>query len=203
MSANLDANGNGYFYFGDNAVSKILRLTVTNYTTISDPVVLPNASGSSFVMSFNRVGNTGDYIYTGYDAPIRLANENAVISYALSNTAVPLRGADARVIMFNGERYLIMTTAARTGSDAVVLYVYDITKGTTTAEALQFFNEKADKSPVFQYSLLGPVNIAPGTQTGYHITKDANGKDSKLTLYTASADAGFVIIDFPKKTLID
>ena len=203
MSANLDANGNGYFYFGDNAVSKILRLTVTNYTTISDPVVLPNASGSSFVMSFNRVGNTSDYIYTGYDAPIRLANENAVISYALSHTAVPLRGADARVIMFNGERYLIMTTAARTGSDAVVLYVYDITKGTTTAEALQFFNEKADKSPVFQYSLLGPVNIAPGTQTGYHITKDANGKDSKLTLYTASADAGFVIIDFPKKTLID
>lgn len=201
MSANLDANGNGYFYFGDNAVSKILRLTVTNYTTVSDPVVLPNASGSSFVMSFNRVGNAGDYIYTGYDAPIRLANESAVISYALSNTAVPLRGSDARVIFFNGERYLIMTTAARSGSDAVVLYVYDITKGGTTTEALQLFNDRADKSPIFQYSLLGPANSAPSTQTGWYITKNASGKDETLTLYTASADAGFVIIDFPKKTL--
>ncbi|RYZ47285.1 MAG: DUF4623 domain-containing protein, partial [Chitinophagaceae bacterium] len=87
--------------------------------------------------------------------------------------------------------------------DAVVLYVYDITKGDNTVDALKLFNEKADKSPVFQYSLLGPVNSAPGTQTGYSISKDAEGKDDKLTLYTASADAGFVVIDFPKKTLTD
>lgn len=203
MSVNLDENGNGFMFFGDNAVSKILRLTVTNYTTISDPTVLTNSPGSTFVMSFNRVGNTGDYIYTGYDAPIRVANESAVVSYSLSNTAVPIRGSDARVIHFNGERYLIMTTAARSGSDAVVLYVYDISKGDNTVDALKLFNEKADKSPVFQYSLLGPVNAAPSTQTGWHITKDAAGKDEKLTLYTASADAGFVLIDFPKKTLID
>ncbi|MBB1285290.1 DUF4623 domain-containing protein [Flavisolibacter sp. BT320] len=203
MSVNLDANGNGFMYFGDNAVSKIMRLTVTNYTTISDPTVLTNATGSSLAMSFNRVGNTSDYIYTGFDAPIRVANESAVISYSLSNTAVPIRGADARVITFNGERYLIMTTAARSGSDAVVLYVYDITKGDNTVDALKLFNERADKSPVYQYSLLGPVNTAPGTQTGWHITKDAEGKDDKLTLYTASADAGFVLIEFPKKTLTD
>ena len=203
MSANLDENGNGYFYFGDNAVSKILRLTVTNYTTISDPTVLANASGSSYVMSFNRVGNTSNYLYTGYDAPIRVANESAVVSYSLSNTAVPLRGSDARVAYFNGERYLIMTTAARTGSDAVVLFIYDITKGESITDALKIFNDKADKSPVYQYSLLGPVNTTPATQTGWHVTKDADGKDEMLTIYTASADAGFVIIDFPKKTLID
>ncbi|MFV0605416.1 MAG: DUF4623 domain-containing protein [Niabella sp.] len=203
MSANLDANGNGYFYFGDNAVSKILRLKVTNYTTVSDPTVLTNASGSTFVMSFNQVGNTGDYIYTGYDAPIRVANESAAISFALASTAVPLRGSDARVIHFNGERYLIMTTAARSGSDAVVLYVYDISRGATTTEALSIFNDKADKSAIYSYPLLGPTNSAPGTQTGWHVTKDANGKDDKLTLYTASADAGFVIIDFPKKVLED
>jgi hypothetical protein len=201
MSANLDENGNGYMYFGDNAVSKILRLTVTNYTTISDPTVLPNATGSSLSMSFNRVGKTGDYIYTGYDAPIRVANESAAISYSLGNTAVPTRGCDARVITFNGERYLIMTTAARSGSDPVVLYVYDITKGSTITEALKLFDERTDKSPVYQYSLLGPVNTAPGTQTGWYVTKDADGKDDKLTLYTASADAGFVLIDFPKKKL--
>jgi hypothetical protein len=203
MSASLDENGNGYMFFGDNAVSKILRLTVTNYTTISDPTVLTNSAGSTFCMSFNKVGNTGDYIYTGYDAPIRVANESAVVSYALGNNAVPLRGSDARVINFNGERYLMMTTAARSGSDAVVLYVYDITKGANITEALKIFNEKADKSAVYQYSLLGPVNTAPGTQTGWHVTKDDEGKDEKLTLYAASADAGFVIIDFLKKTLID
>ena len=203
MSVNLDQNGNGFMYFGDNAISKILRLTVTNYTTISSPTVLTNATGSSLSMSFNRVGNTSDYIYTGFDAPIRVANESAVVSYSLSNTAVPIRGSDARVINFNGERYLIMTTAARSGSDAVVLYVYDISKGDNTVDALKLFNDRADKSPVFQYSLLGPVNTAPGTQTGWHVTKDAEGKDNKLTLYAASADAGFVLIDFPKKTLID
>ncbi len=203
MSANLDEKGNGYFYFGDNAVSKILRLTVKNYTTVSDPTVLPNAAGSSFVMSFNRVGNTSDYLYTGYDAPIRVANESAVVSYSLSNTAVPLRGSDARVVYFNGERYLLMTTAARSGSDAVVLYLYDITKGDGIVDALKLFDNRADKSPVFQYSLLGPVNTTPATQTGWHVTKNAAGKDEMLTIYSASADAGFVIIDFPKKTLID
>lgn len=203
MSVNLDGEGNGFIYFGDNAVKSILRFTVTGYTTISDPVVLPNASGSSYCMSFNRVGNTGDYIYTGYDAPIRVANESAVISYALPNNAVPLRGSDARVINFNNERYLILTTAARSGSDPVVLNIYDITKGSSTTEALQLFEQRADKSPVFQYSLLGPANASPSTQTGWHVTKDADGKDKTLTIYTASADAGFVIVDFPVKTLDD
>ena len=203
MSANLDENGNGYFYFGDNAVSTILRLKVSNYTTITDPTVLPNSPLSTFVMSFNRVGNTGDYIYTGYEAPIRVANESAVVSYTLGSTAVPVRGSDARVVFFNGERYLLMTTAARSGSDAVVLYLYDITKGENIVDALKIFNDKADKSPVFQYSLLGPANGAPSTQTSYHVKKGADGKDEMLTIYTASADAGFVVIDFPKKTLKD
>ena len=203
MSVNLDENGNGYIFMGDNAVSKLIRLKVTNYTTITEPTVLTNASGSTFVMSFNQVGNTPDYIYTGYEAPIRVANESATISYALSNTAVPMKGSDARVITFNQERYLIMTSAARTGSDAVVLYVYDITKGDNVVDALKLFDAKSDKSPVFQYSLLGPVNAAPSTQTGWYVTKDAEGKDDKLTLYTASADAGFVLIDFPKKKLED
>ncbi|HTG57696.1 MAG TPA: DUF4623 domain-containing protein, partial [Niabella sp.] len=123
MSVNLDANGNGFIYFGDNAVSKILRLKVTGYTTVTEPTVLPNSSGATFVMSFNRVGNTGDYIFTGYEAPIRVASESAGISYTLGSTSVPLRGSDARVIEFNGERYLLLTTAARSGSDPCVLYM--------------------------------------------------------------------------------
>lgn len=203
MSVSLDENGNGFMFFGDNAVKQILRLTVTNYTTISNPTVLPNAPLSTGFMSYNRVGTTGDFIYTGYEAPIRVANESGGITYSLSNTAVPVRGSDARVFNFNGERYLMMTTAARSGSDPVVFYVYDITKGNSTTEALQLFDQRENKDPVFQYSLQGAVNPAPSTQTSWYVTKDADGKDKTLTLYTASTDAGFVFFDFPVKTLDD
>ncbi|MBO9593250.1 MAG: DUF4623 domain-containing protein [Niabella sp.] len=203
MSANLDSDGNGYFFFGDNAATRVVRVKVTGYTQISEPAAFVSATGSSYVMSFNRVVNTSDYIYTGYDAPIRLANESAVVSYALSNDAVPLRGSDAHVINFNGERYLIMTTAARTGTEPVVLYVYDISKGGTTREALELFNARPDKAPVYQYSLLGPVTANCFLQTRWSITKDSEGKDAKLTLYAAHTDAGFVVIDFPKKALDD
>lgn len=203
MSLNLDENGNGYMYFGDNAVSTILRLTVRNYTEISDPKVFDNAFASTFVMTFNQVGQTEDYLYTGYEAPIRVADASANVKYELGATSVPVRGCDARVAYFNGERYMIMTTAARSGEDAVVFYIYDITKGGDIIEALRIFEEREDKSPIFRYSLQGPVNIAPGTQAGWSVTKDEEGKDETLTVFAASADAGFVVIDFPVKTLDD
>lgn len=208
MSVNLDENGNGFMYFGDNNggavnIRDILRIRVTNYTTLSDPTSLSPHAGVTAWMTMTKVPNTGDYILTGYSAPIRLVNESAALSFALSNTAVPLNGADARVFTFNQERYLIMTGAARAASDAVVLYVYDITQGSNTKEALEMFNERADKSWVFEFPLLGPSNGAPGTQSGFYISKDADGNDDKLTLFAASADAGFVLVDFPKKTLDD
>lgn len=205
MSSNIDANGNGYMFFGDNAATKIVRLKVTNFTTISDPMAFPAFTGASYVMSANRVGNTSDYIFTGYDSPIRLGNESASISYSLSDNAVPKNGSDAHVISFNSERYLIMTTAARdaTKGQTAVLFVYDITKGSTTREALELFEARNDKSPVFEYPLLAPAGANCFLQTRWHITKDAEGKDDKLTLFAAHTDAGFVLIDFPKKTLDD
>ena len=96
----------------------------------------------------------------------------------------------------------MVTTAARRGEDAVVMYLYDITKGNSIAEALEIF-EAGEKKPLYQYSLLGPVNAAPSTQTGWYVTKDEQGKDDKLMLYAASTDAGFVIVEFPKKSLED
>lgn len=203
MSANLDANGNGYFYFGDNAATRVARLKVTNYIQISDPVAFTAAAGQSYMMGFNRVVNTPDYIYSGYLGPVRVANESAAVSYSLSNTAVPERGTDAHVINFNRERYLVMTTAARSGAEAAILYVYDITKGNTTTEALEEFNGKpaADRAPIYEYPLFGTAGPNCFLQTRWHITKDADGRDQKLTLYSAYTDAGFVIIDFPIKTL--
>ena len=205
MSTNLDANGNGYMFFGDNAATRIVRLKVTNYTTISEPMAFASFTGASYVMSANRVGSSSDYIFTGYDSPIRLGSETASISYSLSNTAVPLNGADAHVISFNEERYLVMTTSARYSNlnQTVILYVYNITNGSTTREALELFEARTDKSPLYEYPLLGPAGANSFTQTRWSITKDSEGKDEKLTLYAAYNDAGFVIIDFPKKTLDD
>lgn len=203
MSLNIDKNGNGYMYFGDNAVKSILRIKVTNFTALSEPTVLPSATGLTFVMSYNQVGNSGDYIMTGYESAIHLANESASISYSLDRTAIPLRASDARVFEFNEERYLMATTAARGGSDPTVFYVYDITKGENTVDALTIFNDESDKNPVYNYSLMGPINTAPATRTSYHVTKDADNNDETLTIYTATNDAGFVIIDFPIKTLDD
>ena len=203
MSANIDADGNGYLYFGDNAGTRVGRIKITNFSTASDPVSFAGATGQSMMMGFNRVGNTSDYIYTGFDSPIRLANENAVVSYSLSDAAVPKLGTDAHVISFNQERYLIMTTAFRSNPGSSALFVYDITNGSTTAEALALFNEREDKTALFTHSLGGSQGGNAFAQTRWHITKDADGNDQTLTLYSAHNDAGFVIIDFPIKSQED
>jgi hypothetical protein len=204
MSMDLDENGNGYMYFGDNAVTEVLRFTVSNYTTVTNPVVLPTATGATAFMSFNRIVGTNEYLFSGYDGTIRLADENASIAYSLSTTVIPRKSAGARIIDFNGERYLILTTAARSaGDDLATFYIYDITKGSTVKEALENFAQRADKSYIYTFSLGGPVNLAPNSQAGYYITKDGDGNDKTLTVFASSTDAGFVIIDFPKKSLED
>ena len=204
MSVNIDKSGNGYIYFGDNAATSILRFSVSNHKNITNPTLLPSIAGAKATawMSFNRVEDTADYVFTGFYAPIMLANESAGITYTMGATSVPERGSDARIIKFNEERYLIMCTAARDASkDAPpTVYVYNITKGSTALEAMQLFDAREDKSPDFTYSLGGPANTNPATQTGWYIEKDKEGKDNKLYLYAASCDAGFVIFEFPKKS---
>ncbi|MBF6627446.1 MAG: DUF4623 domain-containing protein [Proteiniphilum sp.] len=201
MSATLDENGNGYFFFGDNAVTSIMRLTVSDYTNITEVKILPTHPGVSFCMSMNRVEESDNYLLTGYDAPINIVNSEAALIYAMDRESVPIQGSDARIFTFNEERYLILTTAPRYSGNAV-LYVYDITKGSNTVDALKLF-EEGDKKPIFQYSIGGGVNPAPGTNTGYHIVKDDEGNDSSLLIYAASNNAGFALIEFPAKELDD
>jgi len=200
----LDDQGNGYFFFGDNAATKVLRLEVSNYTTVGNPAVFAiPVSGAGSWTSFSRIGNTGEYIFTGHDAPVALISEGGSPAFTMSRTAIPVRGSDARVLYFNGERYLIVTTAARTGSEATNLIVYDITKGENVKDALTNLNNQPTISPVFQYSLMGPVNTSPASQTGFYVKKDAMGNDESLMLYSAASDAGFVFFEFPKKVALD
>lgn len=204
LSVSLNDQGNGYIFFGDNPGSKTLRYDVTNYTTVSNPTAFaaPVAASGSWT-SYNRIGNTSDYIFTGHDAPVALISEGGSPAYTMSRTSIPVRGSDARVVNFNAERYLIITTAARTGSDATVFYVYDITRGATIKEALTNLDNATSVTPVFQYALMGPVNTAPASQTGFYVKKDASGNDVSLMLYSAANDTGFVIFEFGKKVALD
>lgn len=204
MSIGLDANGDGFLYFGDNAATKILRFTVTNFTNISDPVVFaaPVANAGSWV-SVTRIGNTQEYIYTGHDAPVILVNQNVATQQSLLRTTVPIRSSDARVFYFNGERYLMMVTAARGGTDPTVMQIYNITRGATVAEALRNLEAQSERVPVFQYSLGGPVNGNPTTQTGFYIKKDEDGNDETLVVYGSTFQAGFIFAEFPKNVLED
>ncbi len=204
FSAALNDQGNGYFFFGDNAGTKILRLEVTNYTTVTNPTVLvpPTAAPGSWV-TVNRIANTSDYLYTGHNAPIVLVSEAVSTNFELSKTAIPINATDARIFYFNSERYLMVTTAARSAGNTTDFLVYDITKGANVKDALTEFNSLPIITPVFNYSLAGPVNAAPSSQTGFYVKKDAAGKDVSLMLYSAATDAGFVFFEFGKKVSTD
>jgi hypothetical protein len=204
LSVSLNSQGNGYIFFGDNPGSRTLRYDVTNYTTVSNPVsfATPVAAAGSWT-SYNRIANTSEYIFTGHDAPVALMSEGGSASYTMSRFSIPVRGSDARVLNFNAERYLIITTAARTGADATIFYVYDITRGATVQEALTILDTTPTITPVFQYALNGPVNTAPASQTGFFVKKDTAGNDQTLMLYSGANDTGFAFFEFGKKIAQD
>lgn len=199
-SMNLDKDGNGFIFLGANNVKSILRFTVKNYTEVSDPKVLPTHFGVSNVLTYNRVEDTDDYLISGYDTPnIYVVDNESSLSYTFTSNVIDIQNVGARILSFNGERYLMYAISPRR-KDNAVLYIYDITQGANTVEALQLF-DSGDKTPLLQYSLGGSFNTAPGTDTGYKVIKDAQGKDSVLRVYVGSNDAGFAVIDIPKKEL--
>lgn len=204
LSVNLDDNGNGFMFFGDNAATSILRLSVTNYTTIGSPLVIPApVVGAGAWITYNHVAGTDQYIYTGHDAPIHVMSATGASAFSLSRTAIPVRGMDARVFMFNGERYLLMLTGARSGSEPTDLLIYNITRGSTLVEAMQTFAGLPARTEVFKHALGGPVNINPATQTGFYIEKDDEGNDETLYVFGSTFTAGFVVIEIPKNSLED
>lgn len=204
FSASLDDKGNGYFFLGNNAGNRVLRFSVTNYSTVSDPVsfAVPTAAAGSWT-SYNRIGNTAEYLFTGHAAPIALVSDGGTASFTMSGTNVPLIGSGARIVNFNSERYLIVTTAARSAGNFTNFMVYDITNGETVKDALTNLNNLPTATPIFNYSLMGPINTSPASQTGFYVKKDANGIDESLMLYSAASDAGFVFFEIPKKVALD
>ena len=199
MSLNIDKNGDGYIFFGENTAQNILRLTVSDHKNVSEPTILPADPKMKVSMNIYRYENTSDYLYSGLAMPITLSSNAAQKKFSLSAANQPAEAVAARAFMFNNKRYLI-TCAAGFGSASKAtptLYVYDISKGSNLAEALERFEAASQHEPVYSFILGGAGNTAPSPCTNFYIERDANGKDAKLYLFASRGESGFVIIEAP------
>ncbi len=203
-SVNLDANGNGYIYMPNNPIQVILRLKVQNYTEVVERTVIPlPASSVTFGVSFNQIGSTSQYLCTSYGSPLYVVSESGSVAMNVPSSIFEATAADARVVYFNNERYLMYMTSGINNSSATVFKVYDITRGNTIEEALTIFSAQSElaRKPIYEFSLNGGANNAPITRTSWKVEKDDKGEDSKLLLFATASDAGFTIFEFPKKVL--
>lgn len=199
MSLNIDKNGDGYIFFGENTAQNILRLTVSDHKNVSEPTILPADPKMKVSMNIYRYENTSDYLYSGLAMPITLSSNAAQKKFSLSAANQPAEAVAARAFMFNNKRYLI-TCAAGFGSASKAtptLYVYDISKGSNLAEALERFEAASKHEPVYSFILGGTGNSAPSPCTNFYIERDANGKDAKLYLFASRGESGFVIVEAP------
>ena len=199
MSLNIDKNGDGYIFFGENTAQNILRLTVSDHKNVSEPTILPADPKMKVSMNIYRYENTSDYLYSGLAMPITLSSNAAQKKFSLSAANQPAEAVAARAFMFNNKRYLI-TCAAGFGSASKAtptLYVYDISKGSNLAEALERFEAASQHEPVYSFILGGTGNSAPSPCTNFYIERDANGKDAKLYLFASRGESGFVIVEAP------
>lgn len=199
FSLSLDENGNGYAFFISMGV-QVLRIKVENYTTFTDTKAFNVGSAYGQWAAYNRIGNSQQFLLTSNIKPISVVNNSGTVAYTMGNSAVPVRANDARVIDFNGERYLLIVTVARGAGEGSNVEVYDINKGEDVVEALSILDSNP-RDPLFSQNLTGNSNAAPGAQTAFHIVKDADGNDEKLLIYGAHSDGGFVIAEFPVNVL--
>lgn len=201
ISVNIDKNGNGFIFFGDNASTKFLRLTVSNHKTIGDPKVLASSSDATLVTNVYRIEDTDEYVWAGVRLPVTLVDESLGTKYAMNKSNLETEAVAPRIFTFNGERYLIVCSAGQGSASKATpsLVVYNLTKGSTVAEAMQKFDEGDNHNPDYRFILGGSGNAAALAQTEYFIEKDENGKDARLCIFGSRTDSGFVICEFPIK----
>ncbi|MDR2358969.1 MAG: DUF4623 domain-containing protein [Prevotellaceae bacterium] len=198
MSVELDENGNGYIFIGNNrgtvaADPYVLRLSVTNFTTIASPEQINPPTYGGWWSNYRQVdGAANEYIYTGYASVPQLVDAAGGAIYAMASGSVPLQGNDATVVSFNKERYLVMQSSTQ-GTEAATLYVYDITTGATTQEALEFFDNRENKNALYTCPL-GGAAISGVYASNLGVAKTENA----LYLMGAAPGGGFVVVRAPK-----
>ena len=201
FSINLDKNGNGYAFFM-SPIAQIIRLKITNFTEGSEPTVITPKINYEQWGHYSQIGETESYILSGHSQPFSLVNNVASATYPMKSGSLPKSFSDVKIFTFNGTRYMLGITVPRGGTNATnaTLYLYNINKGNNILDALTALEQTAvdgKEAPyVFSYLIGSTPNGSPGTQSGYHITKDASGKDEKLMIYGATSQGGFAIIEF-------
>lgn len=199
-SYNIDEDGNGYIFFGDNKATSFMRVPVSNYETIdqSQIRIFPSRSDATMVTNVCRIGNTDKYLWGGVRVPVTLVDEGVSPIY---QSSIAGEAVSPKVVEFNKERYLVVCTAGFGGASkaSIALEVYNITKGATIEEALQNFDEGENHNPVYQFKLGGSGNANALAQTDFYIEKDEQANDVKLCLFAARTGSGFVICEFPIK----
>jgi hypothetical protein len=193
MSIDLDENGNGYIFLGNNrgtiaADPYVYRFTVTGFTDVSNPTQVNPPLYGGWWTGYNRVdGSDNEYLYTGAagtsTGEIMLVTNSGSSIYTMDKASVPAKGNDARIVSYNGERYLIVESDTQ-------FMVYDVTKGDTTEDALKLFEESA-KMPRFTFAMKGNSGTLSDV-TGVAKTADA------LYLMGAAPNAGFIVVEVPK-----
>ncbi|MDR0694892.1 MAG: DUF4623 domain-containing protein, partial [Prevotellaceae bacterium] len=199
MSVELDENGNGYIFLGNNRATVaadpyVLRLSVTNFTTIgASPAQMSPPTYAGWWSNYRQVdGSSNEYIYAGYLANLQLVDADGGTIYTMASGSVPLQSNDATVVSFNKERYLLVQSSTQ-GTEAATLYVYDITTGATTQEALEFFDARENKNALYTFPL-GGAAISSVYASNLGVAKTENA----LYLMGAAPGGGFAVIKAPK-----
>lgn len=193
ISLDLDEDGNGYVYFVHQTASEILRFTITNFTTVNEPVLTRPSMGATYYACYNKVGNENAYLYTStVAANIKLVDKDGMELAEIGKLGDAKNGTDAHIINYNSGRYLIMTSARQQAAwPFPAFFIYDITEGFNTAAAFGRYNE-TQPDPVFTYKL------GEATQSACAGIAAWAAVDGKLCVLAAGPKMGFVLIEFPK-----
>lgn len=202
MSATIDEQGNGYLWFFDHAAGGMaIRFKVEGFNTVSpEPEVITPPYSVAYYGAINPViGEEGVYTLTStYQRAILLVDRDLnVINIIDAKEGCDYPGTaenDARVVNFNGERYLLTTNCfGWSNRFAQTLRVYDLSAGLNTSLAFTNFSE-GDRPVLWEYSLNGSNCSAFSANTGAGI-----GPDGKLRLMAAAPRAGFIMVEVGKK----
>ncbi|MDE5628441.1 MAG: DUF4623 domain-containing protein [Muribaculaceae bacterium] len=202
MSSTIDEQGNGYLWFFDHAAGGMaVRFKVEGFTGVSaEPeVVIPPYSVAYYGAINPVIGEDGVYTLTStYQRAILLVDRDLnVINIVDAKEGCDYPGTaetDARVVNFNGERYMLTTNCyGWSNRFPQTLRVYDLSAGLNTALSFTNFSD-SDRNVLWEYNLNGGNCSAFSANTGAGI-----GPDGKLRIMAAAPRAGFVLVEVGKK----
>ena len=202
MSVCLDEAGNGYLWFFDNTQGgSAVRFAVTAFTQVNpDPEVIITPYSVAYYATLNPVPDEPNlYVLTSsYQRSILLVDSDLnLVNIIEGRDGVEFPVAaeqDARVVAYNGERYLITCSGQFWNYRKPQTFrVYDISAGLNTSLAFSNFNQ-GEHPILFQNSLDAANAPAWSAQTGAGI-----GPDGLRRVMACSTRSGFIMAEVPKK----